>query len=45
MIYGPSPLRLSEFTAPGGRAIYFRLQNLDAAVEDELLKGGRAPSH
>jgi hypothetical protein len=42
---GDVSLRLTEFTDPGGKAIYFRLQNLDVAVEDELLKGGRAPSH
>ena len=36
---GDLSLRLTEFTDPGGKAIYFRLQNLDVAVEDELLHG------
>jgi hypothetical protein len=41
---GDLSLRLTEFTEPGGRAIYFRLQNLDVAVEDELLHGEKASS-
>ncbi len=42
---GDLSLRLSEFADPGGKAIYFRLQNLDVAVPDELLHGDRASSH
>ena len=41
---GDLSLRLSEFADPGGKAIYFRLQNLDVAVEDELLHGDKTSS-
>jgi DUF1680 family protein len=34
---GDLNLRLTEFPDPDGRAVYFRLQDLDAAVEDELF--------
>jgi uncharacterized protein len=30
-------LRLTEFADPGGQAVYFRLQEFEGAVEDELL--------
>jgi hypothetical protein len=36
---------LTEFTDPDGTATYFRLQNLDVAVKDELLHGDKASSH
>lgn len=36
---GDLELRLTEFADPGGRAIYFRLQDLSLAEEDELLRG------
>jgi DUF1680 family protein len=41
---GDLSLRLSEFPDPGGTATYFRLQNLDVAVDDELLHGDTSPS-
>ncbi len=34
---GDLKLRLTEFTDPGGQAVYFRLQDFTGAVEDELL--------
>jgi hypothetical protein len=34
---GDLSLRLTEFADPGGRAVYFRLQDLDVAVDDELF--------
>ncbi len=34
---GDLKLRLTEFTDPGGQAIYFRLQDFEVAVHDELL--------
>ncbi len=37
---GDLRLRLTEFADPGGQAVYFRLQDLGVAVEDELLSGG-----
>lgn len=40
---GDLSLRLTEFADPGGKAIYFRLQNLDVAVEDELLPRAQEP--
>jgi hypothetical protein len=36
---GDLTLVLTEFPDPGGRATYFRLQDLSAAVDDELLAG------
>jgi DUF1680 family protein len=35
-----SPLKLSEFADPNGKAVYFKLPDLSAAVPDELLSGG-----
>jgi hypothetical protein len=37
---GDLRLRLTEFADPGGQAVYFRLQDFDGAVKDELLSGG-----
>ena len=34
---GDLKLKLTEFVDPGGQAVYFRLQDFDVAVEDELL--------
>jgi hypothetical protein len=34
---GDLKLLLTEFPDPGGQAVYFRLQDLSAAVDDELL--------
>jgi hypothetical protein len=34
---GDLKLRLTEFPDPGGRATYFRLQDLSVAVDDELF--------
>jgi DUF1680 family protein len=41
---GDLSLRLTEFPDPGGKAVYFRLQDFDVAVDDELLNGS-ALSH
>jgi DUF1680 family protein len=41
---GDLSLRLTEFADPEGRSVYFRLQNLDVAVDDELLTNGRSVS-
>jgi DUF1680 family protein len=37
-------LTLTEFPDPGGRAIYFRLRDLSAAVDDELAQPGQRQS-
>jgi DUF1680 family protein len=34
---GDLKLRLTEFADPGGQAVYFRLQDFEVAVHDELL--------
>jgi len=34
---GDLVLRLTEFADPGGRAVYFRLQDMSEAVDDELF--------
>ena len=39
---GDLQLTLTEFPDPGGRAVYFRLQDLSVAVDDELF-GSRSP--
>lgn len=35
---GDLKLRLTEFADPGGRAVYFRLQDFSVAVDDELVR-------
>lgn len=37
---GDLRLRLTEFADPGGQAVYFRLQDFEGSVADELLSGG-----
>ena len=40
---GDLTLLLTEFADPGGRAVYFRLQDLSVAVSDELLTRQSSP--
>jgi len=40
---GDLTLLLTEFADPGGKATYFRLQDLSVGVEDELLSPKRGP--